>query len=603
MSNVIQPPESVETGLGNLEPLIRHLREHPFSVPEDTADLATRFGLAEEFVEDVARALARPVRKRSVLEDLWTAGKRSVSEAFGSVWRQVSQLFCRVTERPLVFIFITGVLAVALTYGLSRQIDRFRQGPTGLDIALLAILSATLIVIFVSHIACYARHGRVRVPIYGAVMALLVLSGALAGTMLATGAMQQMQSLALVIIAAGVAGTILAVMYGSLGVAAALAGGLYRIRQASRQEGRKSRQELLQRLFEVESRLRRSTEWAPARSRSRASAMLHRFRTSDSFFLISFGLGVAVGLVEVLVMGSFSPPPVETAGGQTIAVAILGLVLFLLNAVVYSIIGYAGGRVGRSILALFCAFVGSVVASLVPYGTFGPDAVWSMIVNWQWVVPMGVLFFLGVLTGVGAFIEQQTHEDRKMQADDPALLLAELVRIQWRLNPVAQATCVMVVDVARSTAMKADADPLKVEFSFREYQKLIETITSSHGGEVLSTAGDGAVVAFNSCNEALAAAKEIHSEMSRFNTRVNRLESPFRLRIGLHTGRTTAQIAEVQFNELIDIAAHVEAHAPVGGIAVTGPVAKLLPDEPMAALKEEVDGHPVSIVLNPTMGA
>src|SRR5690606_547747 len=179
----------------------------------------------------------------------------------------------------------------------------------------------------------------------------------------------------------------------------------------------------------------------------------------------------------------------------------------------------------------------------------------------------------------------------------------ELVKLQWRLNPKTQATCVLVVDVARSTAMKANADPLKIEWSFREYQLLIEGWVNRNNGEVLSTAGDGAVATFATCNEAMLCAKQIQTEMPRFNARVNRLDDPFRLRIGLHTGETSAQMADVQYNELIDIAAQVESHSPVGDIAVTERVARFLPNAAFAALKEEVAGQPVSIVLNPTTGA
>jgi class 3 adenylate cyclase len=89
--------------------------------------------------------------------------------------------------------------------------------------------------------------------------------------------------------------------------------------------------------------------------------------------------------------------------------------------------------------------------------------------------------------------------------------------------------------------------------------------------------------------------------MDEFNTITNRLPSSFRVRIGIHTGHVSAQLAEVPFSELIDIAAHVEKEAPVGGIAVTQSVADSLGDERVTALKEPVDGINVYLVLNPTL--
>jgi class 3 adenylate cyclase len=91
--------------------------------------------------------------------------------------------------------------------------------------------------------------------------------------------------------------------------------------------------------------------------------------------------------------------------------------------------------------------------------------------------------------------------------------------------------------------------------------------------------------------------------MTEFNSQVNRLVDPLRLRIGIHCGQTASSLQEVPYNELIDIAAHVEASAPVGGIAVTEQVVKYIEDEAVAEIKDEIDGHRVSIVLNPTNAA
>jgi class 3 adenylate cyclase len=118
---------------------------------------------------------------------------------------------------------------------------------------------------------------------------------------------------------------------------------------------------------------------------------------------------------------------------------------------------------------------------------------------------------------------------------------------------------------------------------------------------VHSTAGDGAVVAFPSCTEGFAAAKRIQTDIEDFNRETNRLGSPFRLRVGLHVGRVAGELEKVQFTEVIDIAAHVQTVAPVGGIAMTELVAEQLGGEPAVQLKDPVDGHTVMLVLNPTV--
>ncbi|HTQ08595.1 MAG TPA: adenylate/guanylate cyclase domain-containing protein, partial [Fimbriimonadaceae bacterium] len=183
--------------------------------------------------------------------------------------------------------------------------------------------------------------------------------------------------------------------------------------------------------------------------------------------------------------------------------------------------------------------------------------------------------------------------ETNLQRNDQATLLAEMVRIQWKLSNEAASVCVMVVDAAKSSEMKAAADPLTVEYSFREYQEWIENVSAEHGGRVHSTAGDGAVVAFTDCEQALVAARDLQRDVSRFNRTVNRLSMPFRLRIGLHTGEVAGDINKIQFTEVIDIAAHIEKACPIGGIAVTDAVAEKLAADYFRDLEAEIDGHRV----------
>ena len=213
------------------------------------------------------------------------------------------------------------------------------------------------------------------------------------------------------------------------------------------------------------------------------------------------------------------------------------------------------------------------------------------------------VFLLAGISGIASHVDEQTKRYRRLRERDPAIVLAEIVQIQWRLNPRIEATCVMSVDVANSTKMKAAADPLDVEYSFRAFQDLVARIATSQGGVVLSTAGDGAVLTFSSCIDALYAGKEIQSEIARFNGGVNRLDVPFRVRVGIHTGKTSAQLSDVPFNEIIDIAAHVERDAPVGGIAITYPVLEHVKEERVAEMREQIDGHKVYFVLNPTLAS
>jgi class 3 adenylate cyclase len=253
------------------------------------------------------------------------------------------------------------------------------------------------------------------------------------------------------------------------------------------------------------------------------------------------------------------------------------------------------------LIALTLFFAATVAVELIPVYYFGPT-------YFQYLIDSGLLLegltrtlMVAIVVGVGAHIDKRARVRQKLKEHDPAFVVAEIIEIQWRLNPVAGSSCVVVVDVAGSTRMKTDADPLAVEYSFRAFHDFLTKIGARRGGTVVSTAGDAAVLTFQSCPEALYFAKEVQTDIERFNAQTNRLESPFRLRIGVHTGNVSAQLSDVPFNEVIDIAAHVEKEAPVGGIAITQPVADVLQDERVAELKEQVDGQHVYVVLNPIL--
>ena len=111
------------------------------------------------------------------------------------------------------------------------------------------------------------------------------------------------------------------------------------------------------------------------------------------------------------------------------------------------------------------------------------------------------------------------------------------------------------------------------------------------------------ILAFSDPYDALRAAKDAQTRLGWFNMRVNRLDTPFRVRAGLHAGEAQGALGEVQFNDIIDITAHVQERAPVGGILVSETIAQHLSEEPLTELKDPIDGLKAFLVVNPTFGA
>jgi class 3 adenylate cyclase len=194
---------------------------------------------------------------------------------------------------------------------------------------------------------------------------------------------------------------------------------------------------------------------------------------------------------------------------------------------------------------------------------------------------------------VGGQIQYDKRRRMLLEANDPATIASEMLQVQMLLSQGSTMVTVLVIDAAKSSQMKASADPLVAEFSFRAYQAFIQRHCSVCGGRVHATAGDGAVVAFDSPAEAMAAAEAMLADLDRFNKEENRLKSPFLVRIGIHLGEVVADLDKVVFTEVIDIAAHIEGAAPVGGIAVSEPVTSQFPHRHFELIHPNVDGFRV----------
>lgn len=565
--------------------LARYVQESPGRIHEPAAELAARFGLPEAFVRDVQESLEDQGEAHDTLGAVvhvarkFSLGVRGLATELGSA---VAKVWCRLTALPLRFVLVSG-LAFLAVYFASAPFFVLRT------MALDGAVGLLFVIVFASHLACFARHATIRVP--------LVASAALAPGLVAFGLTLPLAPRAerlpiqhIAFLALG-----LTAFYAAVGVGAAVVGGLVKMRLAHRRESQFSRQEQLDRLFDLERRFHEIVKVPGALARSLGWAQT--VRRWAGYPLAAFLAGAAFGVLRVLLVG----------GAQTLhlqrytLMILLQMLLVPLGVAVFATVGYLAGGVRKGIAALLVAFGGYALSLAVPVGEFGPEHLFAYFRSGSALNFTAGLIVLGVLTGLASRVENQTMRAVRLDQSDPVALYAEVLRLQRKLRPASLATCVLVVDVAGSTSMKMEADPLKIEYSFRAYQDLVSQIATENGGTVVSRAGDGAVVSFPESALAVHAARVIQSAMPEFNQTKNLLDRRFRLRIGLHSGKTTAELEEVPFNELIDIAAHVERVSPVGGVALTEAVAKQVPQEPTAALQDTVDGHGVRIVLNPTL--
>ena len=223
----------------------------------------------------------------------------------------------------------------------------------------------------------------------------------------------------------------------------------------------------------------------------------------------------------------------------------------------------------------------------------------SLVDLFGWAV-LGLLLAGTVRASI--FGAKQARWHSKLERGDTDALVIELAKLRGKLNIATQESAILSVDAAKSTLMKSGEDPITTELVFREYQDWMSLIATQNGGRVHSTAGDGAIIAFQDVSQAYHAAKKLQTDLDEFNLRSNRLKMPFRIRIGIHSGEMLGQVDDVVFTSVIDVAAHIEPLAPVGGIAVSEPTYRVLsrhiPNERFALMSETVDGFNIYVAIN-----
>jgi class 3 adenylate cyclase len=536
--------------------------------------LAKEFGLPVDLIRDSLR-FAREGRVQV------ERGKTVSKGAFAVLGDAVGAAAASVYAHPLISSFIIA----AIFFSAFRYVDRYAAA--SLDAygyaSLLIGLSALMYVNFIQ--------GKVR---YAFLTSLVAVATArvcgLAVDLLAGRILFTWQMVADAIVPS-LAFTVVLCAFFSIG---SVMGALYRARRVAAAENKQDRLHLLQKVFALQERLAASP--ADARERMRLRSVIQRVRSN--WIWIAAGVGVLTGFLDIirhLAVGATERSP-------TMIQQVYYLLILIVMMSSFPMLGFIAGNWWRAAIAAVIAMAANQAMWLLPIQGLGFDQIVMMIKQSPGsLINLGILFVMAIVGGIGAAVEERAEHFRKLDNADQAAMLAEIVRLQQLLETGGAEVCVMVVDCVRSTRMKQGADPLAVEISFREFHDFIQTEVQRQGGTIHSKAGDGAVAEFSSANDAFAAARHIQTLISEFNKTSNRIDHPFRLRIGLHTGNVHGGLEKVMFTSVIDIAAHIEKEAPAGGIIVTEDVRQRLPGQVFTKLAQPVDGIDVHLALHPTL--
>lgn len=225
-----------------------------------------------------------------------------------------------------------------------------------------------------------------------------------------------------------------------------------------------------------------------------------------------------------------------------------------------------------------------------------PTSFDGMLIVWLTIVGAGIGWLVGGLRD--SILRLRFQHDPEARRKE---LLRQLVELQDELRVGERTLTFLSVDVVDSTGIKAECEPLSAEYSFGEYSRYACKIAQQFGGSLHSAAGDGLLFAFDHPQHAFLAAKRIQAGMIEFNAHLNRTKHPFRLRCGIHTGRVVTPIggdpSSVNYSHVIDVAAHLQKAAPIGGVAVSHDAAILFPGGPGAIGSETLETRGIKGII------
>jgi len=132
------------------------------------------------------------------------------------------------------------------------------------------------------------------------------------------------------------------------------------------------------------------------------------------------------------------------------------------------------------------------------------------------------------------------------------------------------------VDVVDSSGMKSRTElehrigSHRIVLSFDLLRSYLERLVTRHRGSLLNSNGDELMCCFENAQDAVDAAIAMVEELDEFNRSESLIPEPFRLRVGVHTGRSTVDFRRgIAYSATLDSTGHLQKHCPIGGVKIS----------------------------------
>ncbi len=157
---------------------------------------------------------------------------------------------------------------------------------------------------------------------------------------------------------------------------------------------------------------------------------------------------------------------------------------------------------------------------------------------------------------------------------DRAELLRQFVETKKKLDSFGRDLAFLSIDVVDSTGMKVGEEKPIIEHAFREYKQFVDRIFTAHAVLKAAWTPDGVMACFTTVDAAVNAGREVIEGLDEFNKSTNPMRRPFVVRCGVNSGFVyfdeSVPLEEVS-DRVIDIAGHMQKHAPPNTVCVAKP--------------------------------
>lgn len=577
------PPEGVAV---DWESVVSYLNQADLKTV-GANDLCERFDVPKPVAEAILFKALRGegMRQRRTREFDWNRIRRRLIP--------IQEAFKRLAQNPIVFLTVTSI-AGGIWFLLVQHIRRwgFPEGhPARLPLGVTSVVGSVVMVIY--QFAFLFQRAKSRLALLGTAIfsATVAITGFLWWIAVRSGKGMSLFDVGMGAFLCIFVGLLLGAVYSACSLITVCVAIFLTDREEQTRAAKLNRKELLAYYFTLRKKLE-SGETVIVES----SPFLEKLRRNSIRLAWTTGLGF--GLSGILVGLAFGLRPDGTSSNgtmQMIGGTLAGL-LALASFVWVCLLAFAEIRM-RDVLKVAAYYLLATSAPLIlPVGGFGPRYLWDHMGT---VVGSGtVMLLLCGFTHLGSTFYFAAENVRKREMGDTATLLAEMVVVQRRLAEGGTTIAVMVVDIVKSRDLKAGEDPLTVEHCFAQFHQWVRQVARDHSGRILSTAGDNAILTFQRASDAVTASRRMQREIAWFNQTHNRLKGAFAVRIGMHAGDVVADVHDVEYADVIDVAAHSEKGAPVGGIVATEAFIALHQDPGAERTEQTVDGWRLYSISN-----